>query len=109
MATCECGRAKSRGAECCAECRFLDGGGIGEAGLIATLRLLGGRGTSYEIADARGCSQRTVLRMIRRLRDQGRVQRFEPDGTRPGSRDGAAVFVLCDRRGKREVQPCAIR
>lgn len=100
---CECGNPRDRGREACDECAWLDGESAGEAGLIGVLRLLGGTATSYEIADAWGVTQRTVLRMIRRLRATGRVYRYLPETRGCGVQDGAAVFILCDSR--EECQP----
>lgn len=104
MGRCECGRTKQARAEACDECAFLDGESAGEAGLIGTLRLLGGAATSYEIAHAWGCTQRTVLRMLRRIRPRGRIYRYIPEANDSGAHDGGAVFVLCDMR---ETSPWA--
>ena len=98
MGRCDCGRAIEGAAEICDECSWLDGVTMAEASCIAALRLLGYPATSYEIASAWGATQRSVLRTVATLQRRGRVRRLAPDGTRTGSRDGCAAFVLADRR-----------
>jgi len=98
MRHCECGRPIGEAAKVCHECAWLDGETLAEASCIATLRLLARPATSYEIASAWGTTQRSVLRTVAVLQRRGRVRRIAPDGTRTGSRDGCAAFVLADRR-----------
>lgn len=101
---CECGNLKGESVECCVECAFLDGGKPGDADLIWALRALGGTATSYEIADWMECTQRTVLRALKRLRAAGRIYRFVAEGEVYGTHDGGARFVLCDVREQEQWQ-----
>lgn len=74
---CECGQPKNAGDVACTPCMAADGDGLGgsAAALISALRVLGGSATIDTLCDELApLCVRTVLRALKELRAQGRVE-----------------------------------
>lgn len=93
---CECGAAKGRRAECCARCRYLDGGLLLD--VIQELRT-SEPCTISELAAATGRKRASLLKQMHRLLRAGRVaQLVDADEGLSAERS----YVLVDR-GVHEV------
>jgi hypothetical protein len=71
---CDCGESCQRDGSC-DRCRFLDGANTGEADVIAALRLMG-KASPCELNELCVLSPFSVNRILRRLRETGRVRRL---------------------------------
>ena len=71
---CECGAPKpSSSATMCERRRFLDGATPGNAAVIASLRLSDEPLTMTELGRETGVSNRNLIRVVQRLKRQGRL------------------------------------
>jgi DNA-binding MarR family transcriptional regulator len=72
MSICDCGDFCIDARQGCDRCRELDGKNLGEASIIAALRELG-IASPKEIHEYSGICQEHVYRILKRLRERGRV------------------------------------
>jgi DNA-binding IclR family transcriptional regulator len=93
--TCDCGAPCVDSTQGCDRCRVLDGTNYGEAAVIASLREMG-TASPTEISTYCGLVREHVYRVLKRLREHGRIERvgevvehFETTGGR--SKVGSTV------------------
>lgn len=71
--TCDCGTPLANRDQVCSACSYLDGRTPSEQQLIAALRALGGRATSPALRLESELPERTLRRVLARLRALGRI------------------------------------